>query len=225
MSNVNDPTAQEMLNWSTAREHTEKMMELAPDWRTTFIKDLDEILWRIIEIKNGPWKAKQLQLLDEASGPPIYIEVLPRRLPFGPLRRMARAVGFKELRHIFWLTRPVGHHSLRIDVSERLPSEKPDNGEQDRRIGRQISAERFGNAVLAYEAKGSGRDEALNNAAEKLNLPSRSKRSLERRFQEFQTLMRKRGFVGDHMPGTLGLPRFGLRALKAKPGRKKIPPT
>ncbi len=225
MSNINDPTAREIFNRLEMREQRERMKQYAPaDWRTTLIRDFDEILWRIIEIKNGPRKVKQLQLFNEANEPPVYIEKLPRPLPFGPLRRIARVIGFKELRYFFWLMQPEGYHSFRIDVRERLPSEKPDNGKLDNRIDREIEVERYGYAVLEYEATGSGRDEALNKAAEKHALSSSSKRSLERRFQEFKKLMREREFVGDYMPGSFGPLRFGLRALNAKPGRKRIPP-
>jgi hypothetical protein len=146
---------------------------------------------------------------------------LARRLPLGPLRRIAGLIGVRNLRHIFDLAQPNGHSKYLISVRERKAPEKPDKGKLDKRVAKQIAAKQFGQAVLKFESLGADRKTAMQLAAAETRLPG-DRRTWERRYKDFVVLCRKEGFVpSPHNYVTNSPPRVSLSALKAKPGRKK----
>lgn len=195
MSAQDKPRPDEIARWNMRRELAQQLFEDGASNRSQFKWDLDAIIWAAI---------------------------MEKPAPVAPLRRMARLVGIRGLREICWLAAPISHHDFRIVIRERKPTERPDGGARHKRSQGLLQAERFGFAVLRYEATGCSREEAMNSAASHLRLRQSSVRSLQRLFQQFTTLMRERGFVGDHYPSSVLGPRVGLGALRAKVGRKKI---
>lgn len=195
MSEQNKPSPNEIARWERLRELVHRCLDDGVPQQSQFDRDLDAIIWTAI---------------------------METPAPFAPLRRMAQLVGIRELRKIYSLAAPISHHDFRLVIRERKLTERPADGARYKRTLGQMQAERFGFAVLRYEATGCSREEAMNFAASALRLRQSSVRSLQRLFQQFTMLMRERGFVGDHYPNSIFGPSFGLGALRAKVGRKKI---
>lgn len=151
--------------------------------------------------------------------PPFRTTALPRRLPFGPLRRMAKLIGLQSLRYVFLIGSDDYSDLFRVELRRRLDKEFRD-GNHYKRYGDELDVIRFGNEVLDIERdQGTSRGDALERAAEALNM-SASKRTLEREFQRFRSLCEGRGYVPSPLEWIGFRPSFSLRDLDGRAADK-----
>lgn len=74
----------------------------------------------------------------------------PRRLPFGPLRRMANRISPRVLRYIMKVGSDQSMEYFRLELRVRLDKEFP-QGNLYKDLGEDLDAIRFGHAVLTIE--------------------------------------------------------------------------
>lgn len=140
----------------------------------------------------------------------------PRRLPFGPLRRMAKRVGPKVLRYILEVGSDQSEEFFRLELRRRLDKEYPKSNLY-KRLGEDLDAIRFGHAVLTIEREtGVTRGKAYEIAAQAMTIRAASGRSLERDFQQFKRLCKRIGYVPHPLEGTGSRPCFSLRDLDGR---------
>lgn len=147
--------------------------------------------------------------------PPYRTHPLPRRLPFGPLKRMAKLIGPEALRYVFDLGSETSSEFFRLVLRPRLDKEYP-KGNEFKRYRHQANIVRFGNAVLSFEHDaGFSRSEALEAAAQAVGVPG-SLRTLERYLREFRDHCLTCGYV-PHPQQELGVfPQFSLGDLDGR---------
>lgn len=151
--------------------------------------------------------------------PPFRTTALPRRLPFGPLRRMAKLIGPHSLRYVFLVSSDDYADLYRVELRRRLDKEFR-HGNHYKRSGDELDAIAFGHTVLTIERdQGTPRGEALELAAEFLNM-SASKRTLERDFQRFRQICEKRGYVPHPNEWARSRPCFSLDDLDGRTSDK-----
>jgi hypothetical protein len=152
--------------------------------------------------------------------PPYRTHALPRRLPFGPLRRMARLIGPQSLRYLFQVGSDQGADYYRIELRPRLDKEHR-TGSRHKRFDHEFDVIEFGNLVLRIERNDSqiSRGAALEAAANRLRIPA-SGRTLERRFQDFRRLCERAGYVVDVWQRANASPEFSLADIDARPSDK-----
>jgi len=149
--------------------------------------------------------------------PPLRTYPLPRRLPFGPLRRMAKLIGPHSLRYLFQVGADQGGDQYRLELRPRLEKERH-NAKLHKAVSREVDALVFGNNVLRLERdKGLARSAALAEAAERLGVIA-SSRTLERRFNDFRKDCHRKGFVPtDRLWARWATPEFRLCDLEGRP--------
>lgn len=147
--------------------------------------------------------------------PPFRTYPIPRRLPFGPLRRMAKLIGPQALRYLFDVGSESGAEFFRLELRRRLDKEFRD-GNHHKQYGHELDLIRFGNAVLQLEQNsGLRRSESLEAAAQRLDMAA-SRRTLERHFREFRKLCQRLGYVRHPSEWSKAVPQFSLRDLDAR---------
>jgi hypothetical protein len=150
-----------------------------------------------------------------ATLPPFRAHAHPRRLPFGPLRRMTRLLGSPALRYVFAVGSDEGADFYRLELRPRQDKEFR-RGNHYKRYEREARLIRFGNAVLERERiGGTKRGEALDSSAVELGIAA-STRSLERYFRQFRLLCQRLGYVPTSLGWMEGLPRFALLDLEGR---------
>jgi len=147
--------------------------------------------------------------------PPYRTHPLPRRLPIGPLKRMAKLIGPEALRYVLDLGSETGSEFFRLILRPRLDKEYPE-GNEFKRYRHHANIVRLGNAVLSFErAARVSRSEALEAAAQAVGVTG-SLRTLERYFREFREHCLNCGYV-PHPQQELGaLPQFSLCDLDGR---------
>lgn len=144
----------------------------------------------------------------------------PRRLPFGPLKRMAKRVGPRALRHIMEVGSDQSEEFFRLILRPRKDKEFG-GGNLYKRLGEDLDLIRFGHAVLTIERDtGITRDKAYEVAAQALTLKAASKRSFERYFQQFKSLCKSLGYVPHPLEFTGSSPCFSLNDLDGRTSDK-----
>lgn len=147
---------------------------------------------------------------------PLKRATLPRRLPLGPLRRMAMRVGPKVLRHIMAVGSDQSQEFFRLELRKRLDREFP-KGNLYKRLDHDIDIIRFGHEVLTIERDCNiARGKALERAAESLRMTAASMRTLEREFRRFKRLCRLMGHVPHPLAHLGHRPCFALRDLDGR---------
>jgi hypothetical protein len=147
-----------------------------------FKRDFGALAFKIVD---QDWH-KPLNPCGESSLQGLRTEPLPRRLDFGPLRRMARLVGIGQLRVVFQQGHPNSQGSYRLELRARLKKEYPDGRQRRDKIELDQKLMTFGLEVLRLEASGSNRITALNN----VTVHAGSLRQRQRKFAEFAELVR-----------------------------------
>lgn len=151
--------------------------------------------------------------------PPFRTTALSRRLPFGPLRRMAKLIGPHSLRYVFLVGSDDYADLYRVELRRRLDKEFR-HGNHYKRSGNELDLIAFGHAVLTIERdQGSARGEALELAAESLNMTA-SKRTLERDFKRFRQICERRGYVPHPNEWMGSRPYFSLGDLDGRASDK-----
>lgn len=140
----------------------------------------------------------------------------PRRLPLGPLRRMAKRVGPRALRYIMEVGSDQSMEYFRLELRHRLDKEFP-QGNLYKRLGDDLDVIRFGHEVLTIERDCNiARGKALERAAGSLRMTAASTRTLEREFRRFKRLCALMGHV-PHPLAHLGVgPCFALHDLDGR---------
>lgn len=168
--------------------------------------------------------------------PPFRTYPLPRRLPFGPLRRMARFFGIEVLEYLIELgsdqpkqiRRFQRHNSApeyKLDLRFRKDNEFPDLGFRRRAWNRELDLAWFGSLVLKYEDQGRARGTAQRLAAQQMgkNYRFKSDRTLIRMFGEYAKLIQRRSHMQNLISAAMGRSPPSLdRVARAKPGAKRI---
>lgn len=146
----------------------------------------------------------------------------PRRLSFGPLRRMAKRVGPRALRYIMKVGSDQSMEYFRLELRARLDKEFP-QGNFYKRLGEDLDVIRFGHAVLTIERDtGVTRGKAYEIAAQAMTIKAASGRSLERDFQRFKRLCRRIGYVPHPLQSTGSRPCFSLNDLDGRTSAKSL---
>jgi hypothetical protein len=152
---------------------------------------------------------------DIAIFPPFRTKDLPRRLPFGPLMRMARLLGLPALRYVFAVSADQGTDFYRLVIRPRLDKEFR-RGNHYKRHDQEAKLVRFGNAVLERELFGEAkRSEAMEAAAIELGIVA-SARSHERYFHQFRMLCEQLGYIPSSNDWMGRPPRFALADLDGR---------
>lgn len=158
---------------------------------------------------------------------PFRTAPIPRRLPFGPLRRTARFLGIETLKYLFRMGSDNSFERYRLELRLRLLKEIPDAGERRKTAKRNGELIRFGGLVLGFEEGGCGRGKARRKAATEMGNKFKNKndRTLIRMFNDFAALCSQRGHVPHLGVGyrSDAKPRFPLRKVaRARAGAKRI---
>jgi hypothetical protein len=157
---------------------------------------------------------------------PFRTTPIPRRLPFGPLRRMVRFFEIEILKYLLRMGSDESFARYRLVLRDRLLTEMPDAGARKTSTIRNVKIIEFGNLVLGYENAGIARGHALRMAATEMGrfFTNKNDRTLFRWFKEFARLCQRRGYVLESGIGLLGRakPRFPLsKAARARAGAKR----
>lgn len=147
-----------------------------------------------------------------ADLPPFRTYAIPRRLPFGPLRRMARLIGANAVRYLFAVGSDQGADFYRLELRQRLEKEFRRSNHY-KTHDQEATLIRFGNAVLGLEREGlRTRSEALEAAAQQLGIAA-SDRSHERYFHRFKMHCERLGYVPSSLNSIDRPPKFALADL------------
>jgi hypothetical protein len=192
------PSPDELLHYLRARRENERVDALFHDYRADyqFCDDCHTLMEE--EVRNAG-------------------NLVKNYMPIAPLIRLGRQLGIRNLRVAkAWFSANSGSHfALKLSVRE-VPERQ---AKSNQRIAEELRLQRFGLAVLAAERQGHRRWQALQLAGSQVRYQVASRRSLEKKFREFEARENARGFVRDNL-FYLGLsPQFGIAELKPQMGR------
>ena len=181
-----------------------------------FKTDFAELAFAIIE----PGRRKAAKVRGTAGLPQLREAMSPRRIPFGPLRRMAKRIGPKALRYIMEVGSHQSQEFFRLELRPRKHKEFGGDNLY-KRLGDDLDLIQFGHAVLTIERDtGVTRGEAYEIAAQAMKLEASSGRSFERYFQQFKSLCKRMGYVPHPLQFTGFSPCFSLDDLDGRTSDK-----
>lgn len=173
-----------------------------------FMRDFSQLAFAITE----PDWHKPLPPHGIDGLPPFRTEPIPRKLPRGPLKRMARMLGIGPLRYLRLVGTDDYQDAYRLVLRQRLDKEyRRGNHYKAHRKGANLI--RFGNEVLSLKEEGVPTlEKALETAASQLGYGA-SLRTLERRFRAFRNHCLKLRYVPSPSEWMGAPPKFSLDDL------------
>lgn len=176
-----------------------------------FIRDFQAIAHALA----NEFPARRLGSHGNPIFPPFRANAAAHRLPFGPLRRIARRIGLDVLRYLFEVGSDEATDPFRLVVRPRLDKEFS-RGNRYKRHDQRAAKIDFGNRVLEIERGNVGRTEALERAGNECGLTVSSTRSFERYFQDFKVICMKLGYVPHPLEALGHPPAFALADLDGR---------
>jgi hypothetical protein len=176
-----------------------------------FIRDFQAIAHALTD----ELQRRNLRPHEDPIFPPFRVNAAARRLPFGPLRRIARRIGLAQLHYIFEVGSDKAMNPFRLLVRPRLDKEFS-RGNRYKRHDQRAGKIDFGNRVLEIERGNVGRTEALERAGGECGLKVSSTRSFERYFHEFRAICMELGYVPHPLEALGHPPVFALSDLDGR---------
>lgn len=215
---MSKPSEEEIKLFTIYRELSGKLSQSFPEKiKTQFQADFEVLASKLI---NEDW-FKPPRPHKNSNFPPFRSDELPKKLDFGPLRRMAKLIGTREMRYIFDLGKPDSYSTLQLTISARKIPMTDERRKKTKQIDRRITALRFGNLVLELEEEGLSRTAAMLEARDRLRLAVSDERSLQRIFADFRKLVLDQGFIPALFETSPFPPKYSKKDLAAKVGRPK----
>jgi hypothetical protein len=180
-------------------------------------QELNRIVGRILDAQTGDPAVKQFEadfalLAQSVIDPARHGQPIPHNLPRGPLKRMAKLIGFGPLRFLLNVGSDRFRTDYRIVLRPRLDKEYP-RGNHFKKHRDQSDLIWFGNTVLGLKRESVLiKDKALESAALQLG-QSASLRTLQRRYQAFRLHCQELGYVPSPSEWNGRPPQFSLADL------------